>query len=602
MDPIHRTRSSPLSIVDFPAFLCQGLHGIPSSKLSFQRKVAGRPKWCLMAAQPAPRSSPASDILSGVSTESRAVAKDADQCPVYCYVACSPTRSDYLERVLNSRVYEILKETPTHVAPLLSAKLRNTILLKREDTTPVKSFKLRGAYNMMANASKDSLANGVIAASAGNHAQGVAMAAEKLSVSATIIMPAVTPQIKVNAVRRRGAVAVLHGNTFDDAQKLALQLAEKEDKLFIPPFDHPDIIAGQATVALELIRQADHLDAVFVPVGGGGLIAGIACVLKRLRPEISVIGVEPYDASAMRDSLLAKKRIKLNRIGTFADGVAVAEVGRETFRLCTELVDEVILVSTDEICAAIKDVFEDTRSILEPAGALAVAGVKAYVQREGVQGKKFAAIASGANTNFDNLRYVSERAEIGEGREGIFAVTIPERPGSFQQLINVLGDSLSITEFNYRYSGNRDAHVFVGTKISSRDEAGAIMEKLRRAGYEAYDLTDNEMAKLHIRHLVGGNAAPRKFDENVFRFEFPERPGALLRFLVQLPMGFNITMFHYRNHGADVGRVLVALSSNNNNDEEVEMKELDAFVSRLGYVYTREDHNIAYKFFLGKRW
>ncbi|KAI0560393.1 Threonine ammonia-lyase [Gracilaria domingensis] len=589
--------------MDSTAFICHGLQINRRPGFPYHENVAYRPKWRMKASQPTPRSTPTvAEPRTDTSTGLRQTAKDSDQCPVYCYVACSPTRSDYLERVLNSRVYEILTETPMHIAPLLSSRLQNTILLKREDTTPVKSFKLRGAYNMMANAGKESIANGVIAASAGNHAQGVAMAAEKLSVPATIIMPAVTPQIKVDAVRRRGAVAILHGNTFDEAQQLALQLAENEKKLFIPPFDHPDIIAGQATIGLEIIRQADHLDAVFVPVGGGGLIAGIACVLKRLRPEISIIGVEPYDASAMHDSILAEKRIRLKRIGTFADGVAVAEVGRETFRLCAELVDEVVLVSTDEICAAIKDVFEDTRSILEPAGALAVAGAKAYVQREGVQNKKFAVIASGANTNFDNLRYVSERAEIGEGREGIFAVTIPERPGSFRELINVLGDNLSITEFNYRFSGDQDAHVFVGTKISSKDDVGPIMEKLKTAGYVAFDLTDNEMAKLHTRHLVGGNAASRIFEEKVYRFEFPERPGALMKFLAELPAGFNITMFHYRNHGADVGRVLVALSNNSNVDENMAAKELGAFVSRLGYVYTREDDNIAYKFFLGKRW
>eukprot|EP00178_Gracilaria_changii_P000188 TRINITY_DN1019_c0_g1_i1.p1 TRINITY_DN1019_c0_g1~~TRINITY_DN1019_c0_g1_i1.p1 ORF type:complete len:585 (-),score=91.19 TRINITY_DN1019_c0_g1_i1:2856-4610(-) len=584
--------------MDFLAFACTGWRTSQSSCVPFVHKVSCSPTWRIKAAQPAPR---AKTVAVDSRTVPQTAATDIDQCPVYCYVACSPTRSDYLERVLNSRVYEVLSETPLHEAPLLSSRLQNTILLKREDTTPVKSFKLRGAYNMMANATKESLANGVIAASAGNHAQGVAMAAEKLSVPATIIMPAVTPQIKVDAVRRRGAVAVLHGNTFDEAQQLAIQLAKKENKLFIPPFDHPDIIAGQGTIGLEIIRQADHLDAVFIPVGGGGLIAGIACVLKRLRPEIAIIGVEPYDASAMHDSMLAKDRVRLKRIGTFADGVAVAEVGRETFRLCAELVDEVVLVSTDEICAAMKDVFEDTRSILEPAGALAVAGVKAYVHREGVRNKKYAVIASGANINFDNLRYVSERAEIGEGREGIFAVTIPERPGSFRELIAVLGDGLNITEFNYRFSGDDDAHVFVGTKISSKKDVEPVIAKLKAAGYDAYDLTDNEMAKLHTRHLVGGNAASRRFEERVFRFEFPERPGALMKFLAELPPGLNITMFHYRNHGADVGRVLVALSSSDV-PEKMAMKEIDAFVIRLGYAYTREDDNIAYRFFLGKKW
>lgn len=523
-----------------------------------------------------------------------------EECPVYCYVACSPTRSDYLERVLTSRVYDVINETPLEHAPLLTARFHNRIMLKREDTTLVKSFKVRGAYNMMANADPALLVKGVVAASAGNHAQGVALAAQKLGVPATIVMPAVTPEIKVDAVRRRGAIVILHGDNFDIAKSKALQIAEKNQQLFIPPFDHPDIIAGQGTVGLELIRQASTFDAVFVPVGGGGLIAGIATVIKRLRPDVQIIGVEPCDADAMYQSLRAGERRQLSRVGTFADGVAVVEVGEETFRLCKDLVDEVILVSTDEICAAIKDVFEETRSILEPAGALAVAGMKSYIEREGISGRKLVAVTSGANTNFDGLRHVSERAEIGEGREGVFAVTIPERPGAFRELINVLGPDLSITEFNYRYSGSTDAHVFVGAKVKSRKDVMEITDRLNKAGMDAFDLTDDEMAKLHVRHLVGGNVASRDFEEAVFRFEFPERPGALLKFLVELPAGFNITMFHYRNHGTDVGRVLVGLTSTKGGKDD-EFGTLDSFVRRLGYEYSREDENIAYKFFLGKR-
>lgn len=520
---------------------------------------------------------------------------------MYCYVACSPTRSDYLERVLTSCVYDVVSETPLELARLLSDRLANSVWLKREDQTDVKSFKVRGAYNMMAKAGREAIANGVVAASAGNHAQGVALGAQVLGVQATIVMPAVTPEIKVDAVRRRGAVAILHGDNFDQAKAMALELAEKEGKLFVPPFDHPDVIAGQGTVGLELIRQIAHVDAVFVPVGGGGLIAGIATVLKRLRPDVKIVGVEPEDANAMYESLKKGERVSLKSVGTFADGVAVIEVGKETFRLCKDLVDEVVLVNTDEICAAIKDVFQDTRSILEPAGALAVAGAKAWVAREGVEGKQLVAITSGANTNFDRLRHVSERAEIGEGREGVFAVTIPEVPGSFRELVSALGPDQSITEFNYRYSGEKDAHVFVGVRVACRADVKSIITNLNNRNMSAIDLTDDEMAKLHIRHLVGGNAPTRDFEEAVFRFEFPERPGALLNFLRELPDGFNITMFHYRNHGADVGRVLVGLNSVTNENKAKQIRSLDDFVDRLGYQYVREDDNIAYKFFLGKR-
>lgn len=455
---------------------------------------------------------------------------------------------------------------------------------------------------MMANASPDLIANGVVAASAGNHAQGVALGAQVLGIEATIVMPAVTPEIKVEAVRRRGANAILHGDNFDQAKLRALEIADKEQKLFIPPFDHPDIIAGQGTVGLELIRQMSaDVDAVFVPVGGGGLIAGIATVIKRLRPHVKIIGVETDDADAMYRSLKAGKRIKLETVGTFADGVAVIEVGEETFRLCKDLVDEVVLVSNDNICGAIKDVFEDTRSILEPAGAMAVAGAKAWIEREGVKEKKLVAITSGANTNFDRLRHVSERAEIGEGREAVLAVTIPEMPGAFRDLITTLGADLNITEFNYRYSGTVDAHVYVGARVSSPSDIEEIISRLNNRNMEAIDLTNNELAKLHVRHLVGGVAPTGQFDETVFRFEFPERPGALLRFLRELPEGFNITMFHYRNHGADVGRVLVGFNSLQEESKNLQTHKLDSFVKRLGYQCVREDDNIAYKLFLGRR-
>jgi len=478
-------------------------------------------------------------------------------------------------------------ETALEDAPLLSTKLKNTVLLKREDTTDVKSFKVRGAYNMMAKAEPESLRRGVVAASAGNHAQGVALAAQKLGVSATIVMPAVTPKIKVDAVKRRGSVAILHGDKFDDAKVRALEIAKSNGMLFIPPFDNPEVIAGQGTVGLELIRQSASFDAVFVPIGGGGLIAGIATVLKRLRPKVRIIGVEPFDADAMYQSLKAGKRVKLDAVGTFADGVAVVEVGEENFRLCHELVDEVVRVDTDEICAAIKDVFEETRSILEPAGALSVAGVKAYTQQNKTSGETYVAVTSGANTNFDRLRHVSERAEIGEGREAVLAVTIPEHPGSFRELIEVLGLNINITEFNYRYRSGGAAHVFVGAEVSSRDEARKILDQLETAGYNAYDLSENELAKLHVRHLIGGRSESGRRKEAVYRFLFPERPGALNNFLDAIPSGFDISLFHYRNHGADVGRVLCGLVA-----IDGDWDKLDDFVRGLGFRYFREDDNI----------
>eukprot|EP00871_Galdieria_phlegrea_P001887 jgi/Galph1/269/GphlegSOOS_G5102.1 len=496
----------------------------------------------------------------------------------------------YLEKVLLSRVYEVAIESPLNLAPLLSTRVDNNVYLKREDEQPVFSFKLRGAYNLMANTPKTLLKNGVIAASAGNHAQGVALAASKLGIPSTIVMPETTPKIKVDAVKARGAEAVLYGDNFDEAKEFAMKLVQETQAFFVPPFDHPDIIAGQGTIGLELVRQMSGrpLHAVFVPVGGGGLIAGIACVVKRLRPEVKIIGVEPVDADAMKQSLEHGERIVLKQVGGFADGVAVRQVGEATFHLCQQFVDEIILVDTDEICAAIKDVFEDTRSVLEPAGALSIAGLKAYVEREQISGLNMIAIASGANMNFDRLRHVSERAEIGEHREAVFAVTIPEEPGSFRQLIQAAASLNS----NYRYAGPPKAHVFVGISVSNKEGAMEALKKFQVAGYHALNLSENEVAKLHLRHLVGGRAVGLT-DEVVFRFEFPERPGALMKFLMALRSSWNICLFHYRNHGTDVGRVLVGLQV-----PESERNDLKASIENLGYAFVEETNNVAYKLFL----
>ncbi|MBC7780976.1 MAG: threonine ammonia-lyase, biosynthetic [Proteobacteria bacterium] len=501
---------------------------------------------------------------------------------------------DYLERILKARVYDVAVETPLDLAPLLSARVDNTVLLKREDMQPVFSFKLRGAYNKMVNLTPAALRRGVIAASAGNHAQGVALSAQKLGCRALIVMPITTPQIKVQAVARRGAEVILAGDSYDEAYAHAAKLMKRHRLTFVHPYDDPDVIAGQGTIAIEILRQhTGPIEAVFVAIGGGGLISGIGAYLKRLRPEIRLIGVEPVDSDAMSQSLAAGRRVKLAHVGLFADGVAVKQVGVETFRLCRTLVDEIVLVDTDEICAAIKDVFEDTRSILEPAGALAIAGLKTYVKRERIQGRTLVAIACGANMNFDRLRFVAERAEIGESRESILAVTIPERPGSFKTFCSLLGPR-NVTEFNYRYADPREAQVFVGVEVKSRRETSELIKALVRAGLPAQDLTDNEMAKLHVRHLVGGRA-PSVDDEIVYRFEFPERPGALLRFLECMSGGWNISLFHYRNHGADSGRVLVGM--------QVPSKDKAAFarfLSKLGYRYQEETDNAAYRLFLGR--
>jgi threonine dehydratase len=498
----------------------------------------------------------------------------------------------YLEKILTTRVYEVARETSLDPAPNLSRRLNNRVWLKREDQQPVFSFKLRGAYNKMTGLSAEALERGVVTASAGNHAQGVALAAQKLGTRAVICVPVTTPQIKIDAIRSRGGEVVLVGENYDAAYAHALTLMREGGLTFVHPYDDPEVITGQGTIAVELLKQhPSQMNAVFVPVGGGGLIAGIAVYLKSLRPDIKIIGVEPEDADAMYRSLKAGKRVVLDHVGMFADGVAVRQVGEETFRLARQFVDEVILVSTDEICAGIKDVFEDTRSILEPAGALSIAGMKKYIEREGVQGQELVAIASGANMNFDRLRHVSERAEIGERREAILAVTIPERPGSFRAFCSLVAQR-SITEFNYRYADASRAHVFVGVQIRDARESEELMNTFRAAGYETLDMTDNEMAKVHIRHLVGGRA-PNAAHEIIYRFEFPERPGALLNFLTRMGQTWNISLFHYRNHGADFGRVLVGMQV-----PPGEKQAFHAFLASLGYAYVDETSNPAYGLFL----
>lgn len=499
---------------------------------------------------------------------------------------------DYLEKILLARVYDVAIESPLDEAVNLSRRNGNRIWLKREDLQPVFSFKLRGAYNKMAGLTPAQLKRGVVAASAGNHAQGVALSAQVLKCEATIVMPATTPQIKIDAVAARGATVVLQGDSYDEAYQHAKGIAKKEKKVFVHPYDDPEVIAGQGTIAMELLRQARQpIDAVFVPVGGGGLIAGIAVYLKRLIPGIKVIGVEPEDADAMARSLCKKERIRLPQVGIFADGVAVKEVGEETFRLCQQFVDEIIRVDNDAICAAIKDVFEDTRSILEPAGALGVAGAKVWAAREKVKGKNLVAIASGANMNFDRLRFVAERAELGEKREAVLAVSIPEQPGSFKSFCALLG-ARSITEFNYRFADPSMAHIYVGVQVQNRAEGEKLVAALSKQKLPVLDLTDNEMAKLHIRHLVGGRA-PQATNEMIYRFEFPERPGALMRFLNSMSESWNISLFHYRNHGADYGRVLCGVQV-----PPADKARFQEFLDGLGYRYWNESRNPAYKLFL----
>ena len=500
---------------------------------------------------------------------------------------------NYRQKIENSHVYDVAKVTPLEFQPNLSARIHNRVLLKREDMQPVFSFKLRGAYNKMANLSADVLARGVIAASAGNHAQGVALAAQKLNCRAVIVMPTTTPQIKINAVKARGAQVVLFGDSYSDAYVHALVLEKSENLTFVHPYDDPDVIAGQGTIALEILQaHPEPIEAIFCCVGGGGLLAGIAAYVKAVRPEIKVIGVEAKDAEAMTESLKQGRRVMLDQVGLFADGAAVKQVGEHTFALCQQFVDEMIVVDNDAICAAIKDVFEDTRSILEPAGALATAGIKEYAKRNNITGKTLVGIASGANMNFDRLRFIAERAEIGEKREAVLAVTIPEQAGAFKTFCRLLGDR-NITEFNYRYSDPVKAHIFVGVAIADPSESLKLVQDLQSHGLPALDLTDNEVAKLHLRHLVGGHA-PQAEHEVVFRFEFPEKPGALMKFLDTMGHDWNISLFHYRNHGADFGRVLVGMQVPPN-----QHAEFAAFLQNLGYPYWDETQNPAYQLFLG---
>jgi len=503
---------------------------------------------------------------------------------------------NYLKRILTARVYDVAIESPLEHAPNLSARIGNNVLFKREDMQPVFSFKLRGAYNKMAQLSPAQLKQGVIAASAGNHAQGVAMSAHRLGCKATIVMPTTTPHVKIDAVRhfgKRAVEIVLHGSSYNDAYDHALELGKQNNLTFVHPFDDPDVIAGQGTIAMEILRQHQApIHAIFCAIGGGGLISGVAAYVKQVRPDIKVIGVQTTDSDAMYRSLKAGKRVTLNDVGLFSDGTAVKLVGEETFRVCKKYVDEIVLVDTDAVCAAIKDVFQDTRSILEPAGALAVAGAKQYAKREKLKDQTLIPIACGANMNFDRLRFVAERAEIGEKREAILAVTIPEQPGSFRKFCALLGNR-NITEFNYRYADPTAAQVFLGVQVRDPSETEKLVATLEKNKLSALDLTDNEMAKLHLRHLVGGRA-PEAKDEIMYRFEFPERPGALMNFLNSMNHNWNISLFHYRNHGADYGRVLVGMQV-----PHKDKRALKTFLDTLGYPYWDESNNPAYKLFLG---
>jgi len=500
---------------------------------------------------------------------------------------------DYLKMILKAPVYDVARETPLDRAPELSARLNNNVWIKREDMQPVFSYKIRGAYNLMVQLSAAERERGVITASAGNHAQGVALAAAKLAIHATIVMPKTTPEIKVLSVRRLGADIVLHGNTYDEASDHAHMLAEESQATYVPPYDHPLVIAGQGTVAMEILRQHQgHIEAIFVPIGGGGLIAGIAAYVKALEPATKVIGVEADDAASMQAALLAGRRIKLDRIGIFADGAAVRQVGEETFRIAQSCVDEVLTVSVDEICAAVKDIFEDTRAIAEPAGALALAGLKQWVKRESAEGSELVAVFSGANVNFDRLRHIAELAALGEHREALIATTIPERPGSFRQFCHALGPR-AITEFNYRYADSDDAVVFAGIQLRHGDaEKKDLLAHLKEKGYGVSDLSTDELAKMHIRYMVGGHAGGLA-NERLLRFEFPERPGALMHFLNQVSDRWNISLFHYRNHGAAYGRVLMGIQV-----PSADAQAFQAFLDDLGMTYVDETDNPTYALFL----
>ena len=500
--------------------------------------------------------------------------------------------TDYLKKILTARVYDVAIESPLDPARSLSRRLGNHVLLKREDQQPVFSFKLRGAYNKMAHLTKEQLAQGVICASAGNHAQGVALSARKLGCRAVIVMPVTTPKLKIDAVAALGGEVVLHGDSYSDAYQHALALQEAEGLTFVHPFDDPDVIAGQGTIAMELLRQHQGpIDAVFVAIGGGGLIGGVASYIKAVRPDIRVIGVQTRDSDAMVRSVKAGKRVTLPDVGLFSDGTAVKLVGEETFRLARALVDDFVVVDTDEVCAAIKDVFQDTRSILEPAGALGVAAVKQYVATNKCKGQTFVAITCGANMNFDRLRFVAERAEFGEQREALFAVTIPEERGSFKRFCELIGPR-AVTEFNYRISDADQAHVFVGIAISRRDEADKIARSFERHGFPTVDLTDDELAKEHVRHMVGGRTELAEH-ERLFRFVFPERPGALMRFLSSMDPGWNISLFHYRNQGADYGRILVGIQV-----PRSDARAFKSFLDALAYPFTEETDNPVYRLFL----
>ena len=510
----------------------------------------------------------------------------------------SPDRTppDYLKKILTARVYDVAIESSLDVARNLSRRVGNTVLLKREDQQPVFSFKLRGAYNKMVHLTPEQLARGVICASAGNHAQGVALSAKKLGCRAVIVMPVTTPKLKVDAVHALGGDVVLHGESFTDAYEHALTLQQERGLTFVHPFDDPDVIAGQGTIAMEILRQHQGpIDAIFVAIGGGGLISGVASYIKAVRPEIKVIGVQTRDSDAMIRSVKAGKRITLTDVGLFSDGTAVKLVGEETFRITRELVDDFVIVDTDEVCAAIKDVFQDTRSILEPAGALGVAAVKQYVAAHKLKGQVMVVITCGANMNFDRLRFVAERAEFGEQREALFAVTIPEERGSFKRFCELIGPR-AVTEFNYRMSDEKVAHVFVGVAIGKRDEADKIERTFARHRFATVNLTDDELAKEHVRHMVGGRAggsAGSAVDERLFRFVFPERPGALMRFLSSLHPDWNISLFHYRNQGADYGRILVGIQV-----PKGDRKAFKAFLDALAYPCVEETTNPVYRLFL----
>ncbi|PHM44591.1 diaminopropionate ammonia-lyase [Xenorhabdus mauleonii] len=505
-----------------------------------------------------------------------------------------PNGAEYLKAALSAPVYDVAQVTPLQEMQKISSRLNNTILVKREDRQPVHSFKLRGAYAMIAALTEEQKSRGVITASAGNHAQGVALSANKVGVKATVVMPIATADIKVDAVRSFGGRVLLHGANFDEAKAKAIEMAKEQGYTFIPPFDHPSVIAGQATLAMELLQQDVHLDRIFVPVGGGGLIAGVAVLIKQLVPEMKVIGVEAEDSACLKAALEAGRPVDLPRVGLFAEGVAVKRIGDETFRLCQQYVDDVITVDSDAICAAMKDIFEDVRAIAEPSGALALAGLKKYVQQHQIQGERLAHILSGANVNFHGLRYVSERCELGEQREALLAVTIPEQKGSFLHFCQILGSRV-VTEFSYRYSDATDpskACIFVGIRLSrGYVERCEIIEELKASGYQVADFTDDEMAKLHVRYMIGGRPS-KPLQERLFSFAFPESPGALLKFLQTLGTHWNITLFHYRSHGMDYGRVLAAFELS-----EPELR-FDRHLDELGYDYHDETDNPSFKLFL----